>query len=100
MSGKHREAPTADEDFEEPTDPAKNLEEIRIFTEEQQVIRDCVQELPPRCRSLINMLYFDSRSLSYQAIGQMIGLPVASIGPSRARCLEKLKKILQRRGVK
>jgi len=95
---KQRES-ASDEDIEEPPDPAKNLEEIRIETEEQQAIRDCVDELSERCRALIDMLYFDARSPSYQAISQMTGMPVASIGPNRARCLEKLKKILQRRGI-
>jgi DNA-directed RNA polymerase specialized sigma24 family protein len=46
------------------------------------------------------MLYFDVRSLSYQEISQEIGMPVASIGPNRARCLEKLKKILAQRCIK
>jgi len=100
MSSKYREAVTADDDFQDPADPAKNLEDIRILTEQQQAVRDCVQDLPPRCRSLIEMLYFDVRSLTYQEISQEIGMPVASIGPNRARCLEKLKKILQQRRVK
>ncbi len=100
ISARHRETPTADEDFEEPLDPSKNLEEIRIVTEAQQSLRECVQYLSPRCRSLIDMLYFDTRSLSYQQISEALGMPVASIGPNRARCLEKLKKILQQRGIK
>jgi RNA polymerase sigma factor (sigma-70 family) len=100
MSGRHRESATADEEFEDPADPAKNLEEIRILTEQQQAIRDCVEELPARCRSLIEMLYFDVRSLSYQEISQELGMPVPSIGPNRARCLEKLKKILHQRRIK
>ena len=99
MSTRYREATTGDENFDEPPDPGKNLEEIRILTEEQQAIRECIDELPPRCRSLIDMLYFDTRALSYQEISQLTGMPVASIGPNRARCLEKLKKILQRRGI-
>ena len=69
------------------------------ITNYHQAIRDCVDELSERCRALIDMLYFDARSPSYQEISQMMGMPVASIGPNRARCLEKLKKILQRRGV-
>jgi len=100
LSARHRETPTADEDFDEPVDPSKNLEEIRVTAEAQQTLRDCVQQLPPRCKSLIDMLYFDARSLSYQQISEALAMPVASIGPNRARCLEKLKKILQQRGIK
>jgi RNA polymerase sigma factor (sigma-70 family) len=54
-----------------------------------------VAELPERCRSLIELLYFDINEPSYELISQRLGMPVASIGPTRARCLEKLKKILE-----
>ena len=100
VSAKFRETPTADEEFEEPLDPSLNLEEIRLLTEAQQDIRDCIQQLSPRCRSLIDMLYFDQRSPTYQEISETLRIPVPSIGPSRARCLEKLKTILQKRGIK
>jgi RNA polymerase sigma factor (sigma-70 family) len=100
LANRHRETPTPDEEFEEPLDPSMNLEEIQVLSEAQQDIRDCIQDLPPRCRSLIDMLYFDPRSLSYQEISQSLEIPVASIGPNRARCLERLKKILQQRGIK
>lgn len=96
---KHREVGT-DDDFEEPPDPGENLEELRIVTEQQQAIRDSVDQLAERCRTLIEMLYFDKRDLSYEEISTEIKMPVASIGPTRARCLEKLRTILRRRGIK
>jgi RNA polymerase sigma factor (sigma-70 family) len=96
---KQREA-GSDEEFEEPPDPGDNLEEVRIMTEQQQTVRQAVDQLSDRCRSLIEMLYFDQRSLSYDEIGQIMGMPVSSIGPTRARCLEKLRTILRRHGIK
>lgn len=96
---KYRES-GGDEDFEEPADPGENLEELRIMTEQQQTVREAVDQLTGRCRTLIEMLYFDPRSLSYEDISQMMSMPVASIGPTRARCLDKLRTILRRRGVK
>src|SRR5262249_25547478 len=98
-SQKHRETATDDSNLDSP-DPALNLEELRILTEQQQVVREAVEELTGRCRSLIGMLYFDSRSPSYDEISAEMGIPVPSIGPTRARCLEKLKTIIRRRGVK
>jgi RNA polymerase sigma factor (sigma-70 family) len=97
---KQKELPTPDEDFEEPLDPSLNLEEIRLLNETQQDLRDCVDRLPPKCRSLITMLYFDEYCPSYQEISDSLGIPVPGIGPNRARCLEKLKKILRERGIK
>jgi RNA polymerase sigma factor (sigma-70 family) len=89
-----------DEEMEEPVDPGENLEHIRIQTEKDQTLREAVEELPKRCRSLLEMLYFDSRSPSYEEISKTLEMPVASIGPTRARCLEKLRAILRRKGIK
>ena len=96
---KYRETGT-DEEFQEPPDPGENLEEMRIITEQQQTVREAVEQLPARCRSLIEMLYFDARALSYEEISEAMGMRVASIGPTRARCLDKLRAILRRRGLK
>lgn len=99
-SQKHRETGGSDEDFEEPPDPSENLEELQILTEQQQSLREAVDQLPARCRMLIEMLYFDTRSLTYEEISVALQMPVPSIGPTRARCLDKLKTILRRRGIK
>ena len=40
------------------------------------------------------------RSPSYEEIGEMMNMPVASIGPTRARCLEKLRTVLPAKGIK
>jgi RNA polymerase sigma factor (sigma-70 family) len=97
---KSRETLSEDSDLDEPADPSVGVEEFRIATEQQQAIREAVEELASRCRTLIEMLYFDLKSPSYDQISQELGMPVASIGPTRARCLEKLKTILRRRGIK
>jgi|SRR5437867_629695 len=96
---KQREVGATDEQFEELFGPANDLDEMKIFVERQQAIRDSVERLPERCRSLIEMLYFDGSFRTYQEISQLVGMPAASVGPNRARCLEKLKKILQKRGL-
>jgi RNA polymerase sigma factor (sigma-70 family) len=62
--------------------------------EKEFALERAVAELPDRCRSLIDALYFDVDEPSYQEISGRLGMPVSSIGPTRARCLEKLRKIL------
>jgi RNA polymerase sigma factor (sigma-70 family) len=96
---KQRESST-DDSFEEPLDPAENLEEVQIEVQQQQTIRDAVRQLPDRCRKLIEMLYFDSNERSYEEIAETMEMPIPSIGPTRARCLEKLKAKLRTRGIK
>lgn len=53
--------------------------------------------LNERCRRLLLALYFDSSEPSYADVASRLGLPIGSIGPNRARCLEQLKQILQNR---
>jgi len=97
---KQKEVAATDEQFEELFGPVNDLDEMKIFVERQQEIRDSVEQLPSRCKSLIDMLYLDGNFRTYQEIGQVVGMSSASIGANRARCLEKLRKILKRRGLK
>ena len=60
------------------------------------LLERAVEELPERCQSLLRLLYFDPQSPSYEVVSSRLGMPVASIGPTRARCLEKLRKLLQK----
>ena len=55
-----------------------------------------VARLDERCQRLIRLLYFDSKEPSYAEIAADLGMLVGSIGPTRARCLDKLKKLVSR----
>ena len=90
---------SSDEDFEEPAASGVNVEDIQIQTQEQQNIREAVEKLPDRCRRLLELLYFETTNPSYEEIGRMMSMPVASIGPTRARCLEKLRTVFRRKGI-
>jgi RNA polymerase sigma factor (sigma-70 family) len=63
--------------------------------EKEFLLERAVDELPSRCRELVSLLYFDTAEPSYAEISDRLGMPVASIGPTRARCLEKLRKLIQ-----
>lgn len=51
-------------------------------------------QLNQRCQSLLVALYLDEDEPSYQAIAKALGMPAGSIGPTRARCLQQLRKVL------
>jgi RNA polymerase sigma factor (sigma-70 family) len=70
-------------------------DEERETLERQQAVRQAIESLPDRCRELITMLFYQTDEWSYSEIAQRMNMPVPSIGPTRARCLEKLKKLLQ-----
>jgi RNA polymerase sigma factor (sigma-70 family) len=62
--------------------------------EREHFLEGALEQLPDRCRKLIDLLYFDVGEPSYSQIAEIMGMPEASIGPTRARCLEKLRKLL------
>ena len=62
--------------------------------EDQHAIERSLEQLPERCRKLIDLLYFRTDEPSYSEIARQMGMPVSSIGPTRARCLEKMRKLL------
>ena len=66
-----------------------------ISDERQTIVRNAVAALPERCRELLTMLFYLSEEISYQEIAERMGMPLSSVGPTRARCLEKLKKVLR-----
>ena len=88
-----------EEELEEPVDGGVNVEEIQIQTQEQQNVRSAVNKLPDRCRKLLELLYFEATNPTYEEIGRTMNMPVASIGPTRARCLEKLRTVFRRTGI-
>ena len=70
------------------------VDEKLLAEERAQAVRDALSCLPWRWRRLVEMLMADPPA-SYAEISDQLGLPVGSIGPTRGRCLEKLRVLLQ-----
>jgi RNA polymerase sigma factor (sigma-70 family) len=51
-------------------------------------------QLEPRCRELLQAVFLDPSESSYRDIARRLGIPVNSLGPTRSRCLAKLRKIM------
>lgn len=85
-----------DEDDSIANIPADTLipGEERDRLEVQQAVRQSVESLPERCRELLTLLFYQSDQASYVEIARRMEMPVPSVGPTRARCLQKLKKLL------
>lgn len=69
--------------------------ERRMADEQNQIVLEAISTLPERCRELIRMLFYLNEEPTYGDIAERLNIPVSSIGPTRMRCLEKLKNILQ-----
>jgi RNA polymerase sigma factor (sigma-70 family) len=62
--------------------------------EREHGLERALGQLGDRCRQLIDLLYFSLDEPTYAEIAVKLSMPVASIGPTRARCMEKLRKLL------
>ena len=67
------------------------IDEEILMAERNAALRAAFAELPPRCQRLLGMLTSDPPS-SYAEISATLQIPMGSIGPKRARCLERLRK--------
>lgn len=61
-----------------------------------KILMEALGKLSRREYELVKALFLDETEPSYQEISSRLGMPVASIGPTRARALAKLKRYLQR----
>ncbi len=69
-------------------------EEIVARHDEHRRLHEALQRLQERCRRLLHLLYTDPDRPAYSEIAERLHMPVSSIGPTRARCLQKLKELL------
>jgi RNA polymerase sigma factor (sigma-70 family) len=67
------------------------IDEELLLAERNAGLRAAFAELPPRCQRLLSMLMSDP-PCSYAEIHDALGIPVGSIGPQRARCLERMRR--------
>lgn len=57
-------------------------------------LRSALDRIDARCRHLLTLLYFNNEDLSYAEIAAKTGMAEGSVGPIRARCLERLRETL------
>lgn len=67
-------------------------------TQEEQMLREAMAALAPRCQKLIEMLFFETPARPYAQVASELNLAVGSIGLTRQKCMEKLRKRLDALG--
>jgi RNA polymerase sigma factor (sigma-70 family) len=67
------------------------IDEEILRAERDAGLRAAFTELSPHCRQLLSMLISDPPH-TYAEISATLGIPMGSIGPQRARCLERLRR--------
>lgn len=91
---EHRDPDDGFDRLDQVPSEAPLADQERELLEQQQIVRQAITALPDRCRKLISLLFYNKDALSYTDVARQMKMPVASVGPTRARCLEKLKKLL------
>jgi RNA polymerase sigma factor (sigma-70 family) len=69
-----------------------------IAGEQEAVLRAAWARLKPRCQELLSLLVTDD-PVGYKDLSQLLQMPIGSIGPTRARCLQHLRRLVEEEGL-
>lgn len=76
-----------------PEQEVLDAEQAMLDSERARQLWRAFRELSARCQQLLRVL-MATPAPSYAEVGAALGMPVGSIGPSRARCLDRLRKMM------
>lgn len=83
----------ADPDLPEPETPAI-AETLVQQTQEEQFLREAMAALSPQCRRLVELLFYETPARPYNEVAVELGLAVGSIGFTRQKCIDRLRRRL------
>jgi RNA polymerase sigma factor (sigma-70 family) len=87
----------ADETLPEPATPAI-ADSLVQQTQEEQMLREAVVKLSPQCRRLVELLFLETPPRPYAEVASELGLAQGSIGFTRQKCIERLRRHLDEMG--
>ena len=95
VARSHREEPAARDDVRdvEPDETTPSPESTVLAEVDHRLVWDHFRRLPERCRTLLRAIAFADRP-DYAGVAEALGMPIGSIGPTRGRCLAKLRSSL------
>jgi RNA polymerase sigma factor (sigma-70 family) len=94
---ERRQLPADQELLAELPDGGPGSEEQVIMDDQRHVLWTAVGRLSARCQELVRIIAFAPRP-DYAAVAAELGMAVGSIGPTRGRCLAKLRALLDAEG--
>ena len=92
-----RAAPVQDETLHAVLPDEESAEALAMRGDEAARLWGAVASVDERCRKLLRVVAFLDRP-DYQSLSQDLDMPVGSIGPTRARCLAKVRRALTKGG--
>jgi RNA polymerase sigma factor (sigma-70 family) len=89
----------ADADGSDPLDrfahPGPLPDELLSDLQQQDRLRRALDRLEPRTRQFLELLFLQDEPLPYSEVAARLGIAEGSIGPTRARALDKLRTALR-----
>jgi RNA polymerase sigma factor (sigma-70 family) len=92
-----RERPVEDQVLAHGLPDHESPEHQVVLDDEAALVRSCLEKLPERCQKLLRIVAAGPRP-NYHDVASTLGMPVGSIGPTRGRCLDKLRQELVQAG--
>ena len=83
-----------DETLPEPLTPAI-ADTLVQQTQEEQMLREAMGTLTPQCRRLVELLFLEMPARPYTEVAAELGLALGSIGFTRQKCMESLRRNLE-----
>lgn len=100
--GQRTVSMSADEDEDgrssvaDVADEAPLAEQALSDLQQLNRLRQALDRMDERCRDLLTMIFADEdEKLPYEEVAVRLQMPVGSIGPTRARCLQKLRRLVE-----
>jgi RNA polymerase sigma factor (sigma-70 family) len=87
----------AEPNLPDPETPAI-AENLVQQTQEEQLLREAMGSLTPQCRRLVELLFFEIPPRPYSEVAAELGLALGSIGFTRQKCIERLRRNLDELG--
>jgi RNA polymerase sigma factor (sigma-70 family) len=94
---QRRADPTESEQLEPHLPTHESAEHTAAQSDEARRLWDAVARLNERCQRLLRVVAFEERP-DYARIAQDLSMPIGSIGPTRQRCLGKLRVLIEGEG--
>lgn len=88
-----RATPADDQELSLRLPRQRSAEQAAVLNDEQSRLWAAVQTLDDRCQRLLRIVAFEHRP-DYGRVAEQLDMPIGSIGPTRGRCLAKLKVAL------
>jgi len=98
INDRRRVEPRLDAETSERPDPSVDVEQVAIDADMTRQLRAVLTLIPSRSATLICTL-FEGETPGYAEIARSTGIPVGTIGPTRARILRRLRGLIETESV-